>query len=229
MFEKMKKKISCNSNSVIPQEEVEEDNNIIVEEGGNLAAVPAISEEEGKQLTDTDTEVLMHKFCANALLLSSISEAVSIFSVGTYLFTVPSNPGALPGSPPMPKLRIIKNTAFMAFGELFVTDGIVTWVSARWKDKYFIDLTQYWMNRDRNVYNAAFLIFATYGIYIIIMFGAGKDGLGMCFTGNIENPDVYAITACPLPPSDISEMSSVGSKFAQLFANATSASNLDWD
>ena len=89
------------------------------------------------------------------------------------------------------------------------------------------------MNRDREsrVYNAAFLIFATYVIYIIRVNATGKDGLTMCFTGDINDPDVFALTSCPVPPSsdDIGEMQRVGSKFAELFANVTAALSLNGD
>ena len=66
-------------------------------------------------------------------------------------------------------------------------------------------------------------------IYIVLVNANGISELGMCFTGNINYPDVYALTVCPVPPSDISEMQRVGSKFAELFANVTTALNVGGD
>ena len=128
MFRNMKKKVFPNSVVPQPQEEAEEEVNVEEGGGGEIAVLPG---GEGKQWTDADEKGLRHRFCANSLLMSSFTEGLSIFAVGTYMYTIPSNPGAVPGSPPLPKSQVVKNTLYMLFGELFITDGIIAWVSAR--------------------------------------------------------------------------------------------------
>ena len=87
-------------------------------------------------------------------------------------------------------------------------------MSGRWKKKYFIDLTQYWIHRDSNFYFAVFLILTTYLVRIIVLVGKGISSFGLCFTCDINDDEVYALTACPTPPDDISDMMRVGDKFA---------------
>ena len=119
-----------------------------------------------------------------------------------------------------------RNFLIQLFGELVVTDGLIGFASSYFTDAYKIDLPLYWANRDRNIYYAAFLLIALFGINNFVFLAVNT-----CFTAASNSTVVdgevmfevedWVVQICPPPPKGIEDMSRVGVKFVTEFLNAT--------
>jgi len=119
-----------------------------------------------------------------------------------------------------------RNFLIQLFGELVVTDGLIGFASSYFTDAYKIDLPLYWANRDRNIYYAAFLLIALFGINNFVFLAVNT-----CFTAASNSTVVdgevmfevedWVVQICPPPPEGIEFMSRVGVKFVAEFLNAT--------
>lgn len=95
----------------------------------------------------------------------------------------------------------------MLVGELFVTDGLVTYMStfSRYKS---IDVAMKWKHRKN-----AFL--PAYGLLLVLPISILNVAVrSFCLTAPLEDEMHPVITTCPLPPSSVHDMSRVGLSYA---------------
>jgi hypothetical protein len=83
------------------------------------------------------------EFCASAVIMMSIGEAASIISTAAYFFLLNVNPSSA-GSERIPTAQTLTSLVIQLFGEVFLSDIIVTYMSHANKKIYCIDLAVEW-------------------------------------------------------------------------------------
>jgi hypothetical protein len=83
------------------------------------------------------------EFCASAVIMMSIGEAASIISTSAYFSLLNVNPSSA-GSERIPTAQTLTSLVIQLFGEVFLSDIIVTYMSHANKKIYCIDLAVEW-------------------------------------------------------------------------------------
>jgi hypothetical protein len=144
-------------------------------------------------------------FCADVLIVMSLAEGCSIIVVAAFVALVPISFGE-PGTPPISLHVCLRNAVIMIVGELFVTDGIISVVSAKLGHRrgYIVDIALSWKSRRKH-----------YGWYCVILVFFPLVAFNfvlksLCYTSHFHSEDDYiegfALTSCPAQPTDASNM-----------------------
>jgi len=143
------------------------------------------------------TEILRAAYCAHYLFMLFIAQGASIVSASLYQFYLLWSISGAPGDEPLGYMQAMINVLFMLLGKLFVTNGIVTYISVLKGGRYKIDVAKVWPKRHKPSYIKYFILASTVPVsvcctlinYLCITKREGKD---------------WVVTTCPgtLPESD---------------------------
>ena len=140
------------------------------------------------------------------MIMITISEAAGLLASSAFWLLMDANPSE-PGSPKIPVAQTLKTLAIMLVGELVVTDGIIAYVSNKFKKRYIVDLAAAWHDL---VTNRKKLIWAFVAIVSMVIIPVAINlPTNMCFTSLADNEANFALTSCPAVPKNITEMSRV--------------------
>ena len=97
--------------------------------------------------------------------------------------------------------------AIMVIGELVVTDGIVAYVSNKFKTRFFVDLAAAW--RDLRSKRKGLL-----WVIVALMSLSSSSTIAnlptnMCYTSPMEHEANWALTSCPMPKTNVTDMQRV--------------------
>ena len=103
----------------------------------------------------------------------------------------------------------------MLVGELIVTDGMIAYVSNRFKQRYVVDLTLAWKSfRERKSLVWLLVLMMSVSCTYAIL-AAPK---GFCITSPFDDEENWARTACPRIPGNITEMTRVSPQYYEEWA-----------
>ena len=154
----------------------------------------------------TGVDSWRRSFCETAMIMLTISEASGLLVSSAFWLLMEANPSE-PGSSKIPVAQTLKTLAIMLVGELVVTDGIIAYVSNKFKKRYIVDLAVAWhdlvTNRKKLIW--AFVAIISMASFTILI----SLPLNMCFTSLADDESNFALTSCPDVPKNITEMSRV--------------------
>ena len=152
------------------------------------------------------TDSLLRSFCETTMIMITISEAAGLLASTAFWLILDANPSE-PGSPKIPVAQTLTTLAIMLVGEIAVTDGIIAYMSNKFKERYIVDLAVAWhdlvTNRKKLIW--AFVAMVSMVSIIVIL----HLPLNMCFTSLADDEANFALTSCPAVPKNITEMSRV--------------------
>mmetsp|Transcript_30093 Transcript_30093/g.59771 ORF Transcript_30093/g.59771 Transcript_30093/m.59771 type:complete len:477 (+) Transcript_30093:633-2063(+) len=186
--------------------------------------VPASS---GRPLTGMES--LRKSLCETAMIMITISEAAGLLASSAFWLVMDANPSE-PGSPKIPVAQTLKTFAIMLIGELVVTDGIVAYVSNKFKKRYIVDLAAAWHD---HVTNRKKLLLAFVAIISMASISTIISlPINMCYTSLADDEANFALTSCPDVPKNITEMSRVSLGYQEVWDKYNrdfEPAEIDWE
>ena len=149
------------------------------------------------------------RFAITCILVLSLVEASSIIVSIAFVKIWNINFGPAGGAGISNRMLGI-NLTVMMFGEVVLSDGFVSYLSSRWKNRYLFDISEEWERRDRFIFRCFYVILAS------LPFACIQPTIGnMCYTSYVgtENYLNPVLTTCPLVPGSIDDMISFGASF----------------
>ena len=186
--------------------------------------VPASS---GKPLTGIES--LRKSLCETAMIMMTISEAAGLLASSAFWLVMDANPSS-PGSPKIPVAQTLKTLAVMLIGELMVTDGIVAYVSNKFKKRYIVDLAAAWHDHVTN--RKALLLAFVAMVSMASVTSVINLPTNMCYTSMAYDEPNVALTSCPSIPKNITEMSRVSLGYREewdKYNRGFEPAEIDWE
>ena len=153
---------------------------------------------------------LQRSFCETCMFMLTISEATSLLVSSLFWLLMDANPN-VPGSPKIPVSQTLKTLVIMLIGELFVTDGIVAYVSNKFEDRYVVDLASAWKDLRTNRKHLLWLLTLLVSLLgYLVIFVIPRN---LCYTSNLHDEANWALTSCPDFPKNITEMARVSAEY----------------
>ena len=171
----------------------------------NNKVAPALTR---RSLTGVDS--WQRSFCETVMIMITIAEAAGLLASSFFWLVMDANPSE-PGSPKIPTAQILKTLAIMLVGELVVTDGIIAYVSNKFKKRYIVDLAAAWQDLRTNRKKLIWTFVAIVSMMSIPVINTLPGN--MCYTSPVDDEANWAVTSCPDVPKNITEMSRVSLEY----------------
>mmetsp|Transcript_30094 Transcript_30094/g.59774 ORF Transcript_30094/g.59774 Transcript_30094/m.59774 type:complete len:385 (+) Transcript_30094:633-1787(+) len=146
------------------------------------------------RLSLTGVDSWQRSFCETTMIMITISEAAGLFASSAFWLVMDANPSE-PGSPKIPAAQTLNTLAIMLVGELVVTDGIIAYMSNKFKERYIVDLAAAWHDL---VTNRKKLIWAFVAIVSMVSTSVILNvPVNMCFTSLADDESNFALDLMP--------------------------------
>ena len=136
-----------------------------------------------------------------------LSEASALLCSSSFWLLMDANPSE-PGSPMIPASQTLKTLAIMLAGELVVTDSAVAYASNKFKKRYIVDVAAAW----NDIWTKRRLLWsfvATMTLTATCI--TTKLPLNMRYTSRADDEPNLALTSCPTPPTNVTQITRVKS------------------
>jgi hypothetical protein len=169
----------------------------------------------GRSITRSEGRNLKEIFCADAVIILSVSEGASLVVATAIASLSRSNMSGEPGGGQVDAVMLWANFAVMVIGEFVVTDGLVGHFARTMVNRYKIDPANEWGRMKKSESGPAFIrsiLFCVSVVLLASVYLAGGEG---CMTAQLGEEAKWALTSCPQVPEDILEFSRVGRDFEE--------------